>query len=141
MPPATKADKLVVRATNVATATVDAKRARVSCSPTIDVQSDGPLDLRIACAAPKRCKSRRNFTVTLPRLRGAARRDRYTRITVKVGKRRAVTRRLKGGRRSGRVDLRGLSAGRVKVTITGRTARGRTVRVVRTYRTCATKRR
>jgi len=130
-------DALVVRATNVASATVDARRAKVSCAPALDVQSDGPLDLRIACAAPKRCTSRRRVAVTLPRLRGRARGDRFTRVTVKVGARKARTTRLARGRRTATVDLRSLRAGRVRVTITARTAKGRTVRLVRTYRTCA----
>ncbi len=137
-PKTSKQDVLIVRATNVGTATVDARRARVSCAPALDVQSDGPLDLRIACATPKRCVSRRRVSVTLPRLRGrAARADRFTRVTVKVGSRKATTTRLRRGRRTAPVDLRGLRAGRVKVTITARTAKGRTVRLVRTYRTCA----
>jgi pimeloyl-ACP methyl ester carboxylesterase len=43
-------DRLDVVATNIATATVDATRARLSCSPQLNVKTDGPLDLRIVCA-------------------------------------------------------------------------------------------
>lgn len=133
-PAAPKADRLVVRATNLAAATVDARRARLSCAPVLDVTTDGPLDLRIACAPPPRCTKRRAFVVSLPRLR--ARGDRYVRVAVVVPGRRARTTRLRGGRRSARVDLGGRRAGRVRVTVSGRTAKGRTVRVVRTYRLC-----
>jgi hypothetical protein len=44
------ADRLDVNATNIATATVDAARARLSCAPQLNVKSDGPLDLRIECS-------------------------------------------------------------------------------------------
>jgi pimeloyl-ACP methyl ester carboxylesterase len=44
-----KRDVLVVHATNVASATIDARRAHLSCHPKLDVQSDGPLNLKIAC--------------------------------------------------------------------------------------------
>jgi len=132
-----KADTLVVKATNVAAATVDARRAKVSCSPGIELVSDGPLDLRVACAPSPRCSVRRLFVITLPRLRGAqAARDRYTRVTVRVPGRRDRTSRLRSGRRSARVDLRGHASGRVRVLVSGRTARGRTVRVSKTLSLC-----
>jgi hypothetical protein len=67
-PAAPAADTLVVKATNVASAVVDARRARLSCSPQIDLASDGPLDLRIDCAPVKRCS--RSVSVRLPRVRG-----------------------------------------------------------------------
>jgi pimeloyl-ACP methyl ester carboxylesterase len=69
------ADKLDVVATNIATATVDAARARLSCDPTLDLKSDGPLDLTIDCtkaaagAAAASCAS--NVAVSLPRVQGA----------------------------------------------------------------------
>jgi pimeloyl-ACP methyl ester carboxylesterase len=44
------ADRLDVVATNIATATVDATRARLSCAPLLNVKTDGPLDLRIECS-------------------------------------------------------------------------------------------
>ena len=43
------ADTLDVNAVNIATATVDANRARVSCAPKLNIKSDGPLDLKIEC--------------------------------------------------------------------------------------------
>ena len=71
-PESPKADRLVVAAQNIAGATVDARRARLSCAPELVIESDGPLDLRIACAARavrgSRCGSRVAFR--LPRVRG-----------------------------------------------------------------------
>jgi hypothetical protein len=69
-PPAAKADRLVVRATNISRAFVDARRAKVSCAPRLDLVSDGPIDLRIACPAPvtRHCAAR--IRIPLPRLRG-----------------------------------------------------------------------
>ena len=56
-PAAAKADTLVVKATNIATAVIDAKRAGVSCAPKLELVSDGPLDLSIRCCAkPRRAK-------------------------------------------------------------------------------------
>jgi hypothetical protein len=45
-----KADHLVVDAKNLATASIDLGRARLSCAPLIDVKSDGPFDLRLSCS-------------------------------------------------------------------------------------------
>jgi pimeloyl-ACP methyl ester carboxylesterase len=42
-PSATKADELVVTATNLSAVTIDARRARVSCDAKVDKTSDGPL--------------------------------------------------------------------------------------------------
>jgi hypothetical protein len=70
-PAAPRSDRLVVRATNVGRAVVDARRARVSCAPRLDVVSDGPLDLRIACPPPppaRRCGA--TVRIALPRVRG-----------------------------------------------------------------------
>ena len=50
-PKAPRTDRLVVHATNVAAATVDARRARLSCAPHVELHSDGPMTLRIACAS------------------------------------------------------------------------------------------
>jgi len=41
------ADRLDIRATNISAVTIDAARARVSCSASLAVQSDGPLDVRL----------------------------------------------------------------------------------------------
>ena len=39
------ADRLVIKASNIATLTIDPQRARVSCKAAIDVDSDGPLTI------------------------------------------------------------------------------------------------
>ncbi|MEA2492424.1 MAG: hypothetical protein QOJ29_335, partial [Thermoleophilaceae bacterium] len=66
------ADRLDVVASNVAAATVDAARARLSCAPLLNVKSDGPLDLRIDCSRPvvkaARCSS--SIAFRLPRVSG-----------------------------------------------------------------------
>lgn len=74
----------------------------------------------------RRCWSRRRFVVTLPR--GI----RHARVTLDGV-------RLRVGRRSVVIDLRGRTRGPVRVVITGRSARGRLVRIVRIYRPCTTR--
>ena len=46
-PVAPVADALTITATNVASVTIDAARARVSCKARLDVNSDGPLDVKL----------------------------------------------------------------------------------------------
>jgi hypothetical protein len=74
-----------VNATNIATATVDAVRARLSCAPQLNIKTDGPLDLKIDCsrAAVKgsRCAA---AVVRLPRIRG----QRVVGVVVTAGGRR-----------------------------------------------------
>ncbi|MCW2967072.1 MAG: putative penicillin acylase [Solirubrobacteraceae bacterium] len=49
MPPAgAAADTLTVSATNIATATIDPKRAGVTCAAKVDITSDGPLAVTLA---------------------------------------------------------------------------------------------
>ena len=85
----------------------------------------------------RRCVSRRNFRI---RLRRPPAGDRIRSATVRVqGKRVRVSRRAR--RLRAPIDLRGLPRGTVRVSITVRTARGRTLRSARTYRTCVPKRR
>jgi hypothetical protein len=129
-PATAKADRLVVRATNVATATVDTARARLSCAPALDVQADGPLDLRLACPAPARSCAR-TLRLRIPRLRGG----RAVAVVVTRGK---AVKRLRGH------DLRvvhvkrphrGAFRLRIRIRYAGRPPR--TVTVVRRYRACA----
>src|SRR5207249_68729 len=85
------ADRLDVTAKNVGVAIVDTFRARLSCSPQVDLHSDGPLDLQLACptatgAGP--CRSTVAFGV--PRVRGR----RVTMVTVTRGRR--VLKRARG---------------------------------------------
>jgi LVIVD repeat len=75
----------------------------------------------------RRCASRRNFLIRLPRsIRRSAR------VTV-AGKRVRVRR---GRRLRARVNLRGMSRRTVTVRVTGRTRGGKRVRQVRRFRTC-----
>lgn len=70
-PKAATADVLHVKATNVGTATVDTSRAHVSCAPRLDVVSDGPLDLQLACAKTVRSPNcAKRVRIALPRVRG-----------------------------------------------------------------------
>ncbi len=125
-PETDKADRLVVRATNVARATVDTKRARLSCAPALDVQSDGPLDLRLACPPPPRSCAK-SLRLRLPRLRGS------TRATVLHGSR--VLRRARGRNlRVVRVKRPTRKAFRLRIVVR---AGKRSVTVVRRYRACA----
>jgi dienelactone hydrolase len=82
-PAAPKADVLHVKAINVGAVTIDTARARVSCAPTLDLTSDGPIDLRLDCpqvagasGVGPSCSGR--VAVRLPRIRGA----RIVRVTV-----------------------------------------------------------
>jgi hypothetical protein len=43
-----KSDEIDVTASNLATATIEPRRARVDCQAQIDVTSDGPLDVTLA---------------------------------------------------------------------------------------------
>jgi pimeloyl-ACP methyl ester carboxylesterase len=126
------ADRLDVVATNIATATVDAARARLSCAPQLNVKSDGPLDLRIDCTKSvvkaARCTNRVAFA--LPRVKGA-------RIVRAV-----VTRRGKVIARAKGRNLRSLSLKRVshkafsvRITLTT-SAKDKRVTVVRRVSPC-----
>jgi pimeloyl-ACP methyl ester carboxylesterase len=127
---APKADRLVVTATNVATATVDAARARVSCAPAIELKSDGPLELRIACPPPaKRARTAactKTLRIKLPRVKGA----RITRASVTRGGRRVATRKgrnlrsltLRRGPRTAYTLRIRLTTTRGRVTLTRRVA-------------------
>jgi hypothetical protein len=43
-----KADRIDVAATNLATATIDPRRAGVNCQARIEVTTDGPLEVTLA---------------------------------------------------------------------------------------------
>lgn len=52
-PTTPRSDMLDIKATNLKSVTVYAARAGLSCHPTINVQSDGPLDVKVAgCDGP-----------------------------------------------------------------------------------------
>jgi hypothetical protein len=52
-PRTARRDRLTIRATNVASVTIDARRARVSCRARLSVRSDGPLRVRLANCPPR----------------------------------------------------------------------------------------
>jgi len=133
-PAAPRADRLVVRTTGIAAATVDARRARLSCAPTLDVRADGPLDLRIACppvTRPRRCAP--VLRLAVPRVRG--RRV----VAVRITRNRRVVRQVRG-RDLRRVSVRRSSRRafslRLRVTTNRAGGRARIVTVVRRYRAC-----
>lgn len=96
-------------------------------SSSRDLPLKGALERGGSCTVSKRCASKRAFTIRLPRSMRSA--------TVTVAGKRVAVRRSRG-RLTARVVLTGRDAGRVVVRATGRTASGRTVRQVRTFRTC-----
>src|SRR5439155_26786171 len=82
----------------------------------------------VAAAAPRRCTSRRRFTVRLPR-------GHVRRATVTVDGRRARVRRA-GGRLVATVDLRPLAPRTVRVRIVETLASGRRFTTQRVYHPC-----
>jgi hypothetical protein len=103
VPQTPKADRLDVKATNISTGAVDTARARLSCAPQIDVQSDGPLDLRLDCPPVARSAScATSVSLKLPRVRG--RRV----VLVTVTRRNNRVKRLRG-RNVRRVTIRRVS--------------------------------
>jgi streptogramin lyase len=85
-------------------------------------------------AAAKRCASRRSLTLTL---RKRASGPKATSIKVTIGKGKAKT--YKGAKLQVPVKLTGLPKGSFKVTVAVAMSDGTTVRLTRTYKTCATK--
>jgi predicted acyl esterase len=100
-----------------------------------------PRGLGAAARLPssRKCVSRRKFTI---RLRKAPRGDRHRSAVVTVNGKRAKV--LRASKRTGRlrasIVLKGLPKGTVRVRVTVRTVKGRTLRSARTYRTCVPKR-
>ena len=132
-PEVARADRLHVRAQNLASATVDARRARLSCSPELVIESDGPLDLRIACtaAAVKGASCASSVALRLPRVRGqriVAVRVSRGRRTVKLARgsdlRRVVVRRVSRKAFRVRLTLRAAGGGKParRITVTRRVA-------------------
>jgi hypothetical protein len=134
-PTAPKADQLDIAATNLATVTIDASRARVTCNPKINLTSDGPTQVVVGgCAlklpSSRACVDRRKFTFTLHH----ARRARVVAVEVFVDGRRTVQRR---GRDIKRVVLTGLPRGHFKVKIVATQSGGSRLISTRTYRGCS----
>ncbi|MEA2271726.1 MAG: hypothetical protein QOI98_434, partial [Solirubrobacteraceae bacterium] len=134
-PATTKADRLVVKTTNIASATVDASGAHLSCSPGLDIRSDAPLALRIACPVTRR-KSRcaTKLSIRLPRVRG----QRVVLVTVMRGHKRVKRVR---GRNLRRVTVsRATRAGfslRIYLKTSGKGKRSRRIVVARRIAPCA----
>lgn len=100
-------------------------------APVAPTPAPAPAADELGLPPARKCASRRRFRITLKAPRGTT----VVSATVAVnGKRKA---RVKGGRKTARVDLRGLPKGRVKVKIAVTASDGRTYTSRRTYRTCA----
>jgi hypothetical protein len=79
------ADRLVITARNVSTVTVNVRRARVSCRVALDVDSDGPLTVRLAgCARSVRVSGRPRLRLRVRYPRAQAARRAGCRATVTV---------------------------------------------------------
>jgi len=86
----------------------------------------------------KACVSRRKFTIHIRRPGGTG----YSSIAVTVnGRTKLRLKGLKAKRVRTKVSLKGLPAGKIAVKITAVTTTGRTAVSLRTYKTCATKKR
>jgi len=113
-----------------------------ACANRRDDDGDGLEDLTDAgCASeedgdesgpPARCAARRTVRLRVPLRRG----ERVRRARVRVGRGRVRAARVVRRGRMVRVRLRGRPARRVRVAVTARTSRGRTVRLVRRVRSC-----
>ena len=130
-PAAPKSDRLVVRTTNVASATIDARRAGVSCAPQLDLQGD-PVDLKVACPPARRatrCGSL--LKIALPHLKGR----RIVTVTVMRGKSRLKRTR---GRNVRRVVVRRPTRRAFALRVLARTngKRARTVTLLRRFGAC-----
>jgi hypothetical protein len=133
-PHTAKADRLVVNAANISTATVDARRAGLSCAPELQVKSDGPLDLKINCSrAVRAARCGGAVALKLPRVRGQ-------RIVVAKVVRKGRTLKRKRGRNLRSVKIRRVSRRAFSVRIVMRTSgkgkRARRITVTRRIAAC-----
>ncbi len=128
-----KADQLDVKAKNLRSVTVNARRARVGCNPKVNLSSDGPTDVVVTgCGAllPKRaCVDRRKFSFRLHH----ARRARVVDVRVYINGKRIIHRR---GKNIVRVTLKRLPQRKFKVKIVARQSGGSSLVSTRTYRGC-----
>ncbi len=134
-PPRARQDALDVTATNASSLTIDAPRARVSCSAKVNLTSDGPTQVTLTgCEAgqlpsSRRCLDTRRFSFRLHQSRGA----RTVRVAAYVNGRRRV---LKKGHSLKRLTLRRLPRGTFRVTIVNTQSTGSKLVSTRTYRGC-----
>src|SRR5436190_10103397 len=71
-------DQLDITATNVATVTVNARRARVSCDPKLNIKSDGPLQVHIVGCASRNQRATNRKPATRKHRRTPLRRPSFT---------------------------------------------------------------
>ncbi len=133
-PAAPRSNTLDVKATNVRTVTVDARRARVGCAPRLNVKSDGPIDVVLGGCGKgllpaRRCVDRRKFSFRLHH----ARRARVVRVAVYVNGKRKLARR---GHNIRHITLKRLPRKRFKVRIVATQSGGAKLISTRTYRGC-----
>jgi hypothetical protein len=93
IPPGDKIDQLDVKATNIGTVTINARRAKVTCRARVNVESDGPTDVRLTgCGGlPRRCTDRRKFRFRFKNPRGV----KVKRVVVRINGKRTQARRGK----------------------------------------------
>jgi len=135
-PPGPLADVLDVSASNVRSVTVNAPRARVSCSAKLMLETDGPLDVVLAgCGGAaklpqaRRCVDRRKFTFRLHH----APKARVVRVAAYVNGKRVLVRR---GHNLRRVTLKRLPRRRFTVRIVSTQSTGSKLVSVRRYKGC-----
>jgi pimeloyl-ACP methyl ester carboxylesterase len=136
-PKTAAADRLDVSAVNIASATVDAARAGLSCAPQLSIKSDGPLDLKIDCVRAQsavraaRCSS--SVSLRLPRVRG----QRVVGAVVTRGGKRIAAAH---GRNLRAVKVRRVSrsafAVRVKLRTSGKGSKARRITLTRRIAAC-----
>jgi hypothetical protein len=149
-PVAPRADRIDITAQNLATLTINVARAHVDCNVALNVNTDGPMQIRLdGCGTtqsfgprgvqgPRACSTARTLVIRPRHARGT----RVLRVTVFVNGRRTRTLRARARRRITRVtvSLGALTAQTVRVKLRMRvSSRGRVRTRVdrRTYRTCA----
>ncbi|MFL5887251.1 MAG: hypothetical protein ACJ77M_19450 [Thermoleophilaceae bacterium] len=128
-------DVLDVNATNIKAATIDVRRARVSCAAKLNVKSDGPINVTLAgCeavqAASAGCVDTRRFSFKLHHYRRA----RVVKVQVFVNGKRRVSKR---GRNIKSVAIRRLPQGTFKVKIVSTQSTGSRLVSTRSYKGCA----
>jgi hypothetical protein len=153
-PVTARADRIDITAQNLATLTINVARAHVDCNVALNVNTDGPMQIRLdgcgttqsfgphGAQGPRACSSARTLVIRPRHARGA----RVRRVSVFVNGRRTRTLHARGRRGIARVtvSLTALVAQTVHVKLRMRvSSRGRVRTRIdrRTYRTCAATRR
>ncbi len=121
-------DRLVVTTTNLTSAVVDARRARLSCTPQLELHTDRPLNLTIDCATPVRACAR-SVTLRLPHVEGR----RFTRVTAT---RKGRTLKVRIGRDLRSITLKRPTGHALSIRLTARTHSGLKVTTTRRLPAC-----